>query len=74
MSDPRTGSVLEGKGTVGSTVFFGDLSSEVTVFSYSGWAGDKDTGKSSSAGVALVDRRSSSGGSVRSKIGPEHDV
>ena len=35
---------------------FGDMSSEVTVFSDSGWAGDKETRKLSSAGVALVVR------------------
>ena len=35
---------------------FGDMSSEVTVFSGSDWAGDKETRKSSSAGVALVGR------------------
>ena len=34
----------------------GNMSSEVTVFSGSGWAGDKETRKSSSAGVALVGR------------------
>ena len=35
---------------------FGDISSEVTVFSDSDWSGDKETRKSSSAGVALVGR------------------
>ena len=33
---------------------FGDMSSQVTVFSDSGWAGDKKTRKSSSAVIALV--------------------
>ena len=33
---------------------FGDMSSEVTVFSDSDWAGEKETRKSSSAEVALV--------------------
>ena len=33
---------------------FGAMSSEVTVFSDSDWAGDQETRKSSSAGVALV--------------------
>ena len=32
------------------------MTSEVTVFSDSDWAGDKETRKSSSAGVALVGR------------------
>ena len=32
------------------------MSSEVTVFSDADWAGDKETRKSSSAGVALVGR------------------
>ena len=35
---------------------FGNMSSEVTVFSDSDWAGDKETRKSSSAGGALVGR------------------
>ena len=35
----------------------GDMSAEVTVFSDSGLAGDKETRKSSSAGAALVGRR-----------------
>ena len=35
---------------------FGDMSSEVTDFSDSDWALDKETRKSSSAGVALVGR------------------
>ena len=35
---------------------FGDTSSEVTVFSYSDWAGVKETRKSSSVRVALVGR------------------
>ena len=34
---------------------FGEMSTEVTVFSDSDWAGDKETRKSSSAGVALVE-------------------
>ena len=36
---------------------FGDMSSEVTVFYDSEWAGDKETRNSSSAGVALVGRQ-----------------
>ena len=35
---------------------FGDMSSEVTVFSDSDWAGDEEERKSSCAGVALVGR------------------
>ena len=60
MSDPSqhrffqikaTRSVLEGRERQWMQVFeFGDMSSEVTVFSGSDWAGDKETRKSSSAG------------------------
>ena len=64
-----------------------DVSSEVTVFFDLDWAGDKETRKSSSAGVALfgrhllkactrkqkiIARRRSSIGTVRSEGGPEH--
>ena len=64
MSDPTqtqlrqietTRSVLEGRERQCIQVFkFGDMSSEVTVFSDSYWARVKGTRKSSSAGVALV--------------------
>ena len=65
MSDPpqhsiakieTTRSVLEGREAMDPGVQFGDVSSEVTNFSDSDWAGDKETRKSSSAGVALVGR------------------
>ena len=46
---------------------FGDMSSEVTVFSDSDWAEDEETRKSSSAGVAVVGQKKIIARSVRSE-------
>ena len=47
---------------------FGDVSSEVTVFSDSDWAGDIETRKSSSVAVALVGRHLSKAYTRKQKI------
>ena len=51
---------------------FGDMSSEVTVFfSDSDWAGDRETRKSSSAGVALAGRHFSKACTRNKRLSPE---